>query len=36
MASPYYQCSQYHSVSRKNDSMFQLVEASGPNTVLGQ
>jgi len=34
MASPYYQCPQCHSVSRKNDNMFQMVEISGPNTVF--
>jgi len=34
MASPYYRCPQCHSVSRKNDNMFEMVEMSGPNTVF--
>ena len=34
MASPYYRCPQCHSVSRKNDNMFQMVEMSGSSTVF--
>lgn len=34
MASPFWQCPQCHSVTRKNDNAFEMVEISDPNTVL--
>jgi len=34
MASPFWQCPQCHSVTRKNDNAFEMVEISAPNTVF--